>query len=259
MNEPADHGAERDTGPPDALMLAHQKRQRRHLRARLLVSVPLAALTTGVGVGLLLVSDWPWPWTLAGLLSALTLVGCLNLGSPHEPERPRPGTPLEAAVVVGVEITTWSFAAHRTHTARLIGRPIGSTTGQLVHGYREFDAESGCPFRPGMLFGFRRHPGMRHLVHIEGRQHAVELLGLRDRRPWGRAALLDAVVESVTVSGPPDGDWWPTTVTVRHAGLTSTDTRRRLPEELATLEPGTPVRIAHLPASTDSALLPPVV
>ncbi|UED86634.1 hypothetical protein [Streptomyces profundus] len=247
MNDDRECETERDAGPPDAFMLALHERRRRRLRTRLRISVPLAALTVLAGIVALSVTDWPWLWIVASVLTVVTLVGCVNFVDELDPERPRPHTPREAAVVVGVEITTWSNAGNTTHTARVIGRPMGSTTDQLVYGTREFDAEDGCHIRPGMLFAFRRHPTMRHLVWIEPHQDPRVVLRLRDQRARGRAGIVDAVVESVTVDGDPDGDWWPTTVLVSCADRRLSDTRSRLPEELALLEPGTPVRVAHAP------------
>ncbi|MFF2655563.1 hypothetical protein [Streptomyces sp. NPDC058045] len=238
-----------EAGPPDAFLLAHYRRIRRRRKTRLLISAPLGCLSVPAAIVLMFVTGLPWPWIAAGLLATLTALGLLNMTSVRIPERPRPDTELEAAVVVGVEITTWSSAGDQTHTARVIGRPLGSATGQLVHGYREFRSDRGCPVRPGMLFGFRRHPTMRHLVWIEKRQQPLPLLALRDGRPWERADIRDAVVESVHISGEPEpgpeGDWWPTTITVRLDGAPLRDTRPRLPEELGQFEPGTTVRLAR--------------
>ncbi|WP_069813570.1 hypothetical protein [Streptomyces sp. TP-A0874] len=250
MSDDAERETARDTGPPDAFMLAAHERQRRRMRNRLRISVPLALLSLPAAVVVWLASDWPWLWIVVGELGALCLVGTVNLIGSSEPERPRPTTPLEAAVVVGVEILTWAHARGTRHTARIIGRPFGSTSGQLVHGTYEYSSETGCHIRPGMLFGFRRHPTMRHLVQIELLGDARALQRLRQGPLAGH--LQEAVVETVTIGDDHDGDWWATTVTVRAGDARLVDTRARLPEELAQFEPGKSVRILQDDSSASS-------
>jgi len=234
-----------EEGPADAFMLRHAEQRRRRLRSRLRISVPLAVLTVPAAIVVGVVSGWPWAWIVVGELGALCLVGTINLTSDLEQQRPRPDTALEVGVVVGVEIISWGNADGSTHTARVIARPPGSTADQLVHGTRTFSAAKGCQIRPGMLLGFRRHPTMRHLVWTEPVQDPLTLFGIYDGRSWERADVLDAIVESVHIDAEPDGDWWPVTVTARHRGELITDTRLRLPEELAQFEPGRRVEVAR--------------
>jgi len=191
-------------------------------------------------------------------MAVLMFLSAAGFVSTESPERSCPDTELEAAVVVGVEITSWGRAdSDGVHTARVIGRPLGSATGGLVHGYRSFNAERGCPVTPGMLTGFRRHPDMKHLVWVGPAHDPLTLLGLREGRDLPSGVVIeDACVESVTIGNEQAGDWWATTVTVRHGGALLTDTRPRLPEELARFAPGSPVRIIREENGTTCSIVP---
>lgn len=243
-------------GPPDQFMLDVRARAVRRVRLRLALAavVPLIA---GTAWGM---AQAPGQrlWILVSGLAVLLCLGLARLGWEPDSPRPRPDTDLEAAVVVGIEPTTWGKAEPdgRTHWARVIGRPLGSGTGDLVHGPYTFDAEAGCTIRPGMLFGFRRHPTMRHLVWIEPRHDPLALGALRHGA--GDAQPEPAVVESVSVDGPPDGDWWPTTVTVRAGrdGRLLRETLPRLPEELAAFETGQEVSILRTGTPGGCAIVP---
>lgn len=248
-------------GPPDQFMLDVRTRAVRRLRLRrrlaLAAVVPTIALTAW---GMAQVPDQRL-WILVSGIAVLLSLGLARIGWEQDPPRPRPGTELESAVVVGIEPTTWGKADPdgRTHWVRVIGRPLGSSTGELVHGPHTFDAEAGCTIRPGMLFGFRRHPAMRHLVWIEPRHSPHTLLTLRhDPDTSPEAAPEPAVVESVGVDGTPDGDWWPTTVSVRaeRDGHVMRETLPRLPEELAAFEAGQEVSILRTRVPGVCAIVP---
>ncbi|MFF9347225.1 hypothetical protein [Streptomyces sp. NPDC014734] len=227
-------------------MRAAHARQLRRMRARRRVSLPLAALTIVVTAIGLTTFDWLWWMTLPSSLCVLILLGCANFVSDDEVERPRPDTVLEVACVVGVEITSWARAdPGGVHRVRVIARPLASEAGQLVHGYRTFRADRGCRIAPGMLFGFRRHPAMKHLVWIEPHHDPLALLHHREGTdPAPSTRPEDATIESVAVTDEHDGDRWQTTIKIRtDDGTRLTETSYRLPEELGKFEPGHRVQI----------------
>ncbi|MCR1785508.1 hypothetical protein KVF89_23420 [Nocardioides carbamazepini] len=236
----------RDTGEPDAFMKAVNARQLQRVRRRIRVALPLEVLTVVATVAILLLTDAHWSWVLFGAATATSLVGAVLVVSDDDAERPRPGTDLEVAVVVGVEIADWGNAgADDQHRVRVIARPLGSATSELVHGDHRFRAGDGWSARPGTLIGIRRFPTMKHLVRLERCVDPVALVRLREPVRGG-SVLEDADVVSLRVTGEPDGDWWPTEVTVRTADrLLLVSECRRLPEELGPLEPGTAVRIVR--------------
>ncbi|WP_053204396.1 hypothetical protein [Jiangella muralis] len=246
--------------PPDQFMLDVRARavRRVRLRRRLALAAVIPTIA-GTAWGMAQAPDQRL-WILVTGLAVLLGLGLARIGWEPDPPRPRPDTGLEGAVVVGIEPTTWGKADGdgRTHWVRVIGRPLGSGTEHLVHGPYTFDAEVGCTIRPGMLFGFRRHPTMRHLVWIEPR-HSPDTLGaLRRDATSPEARPEPAVVESVGVADTPDGDWWPTTVTVRaeQDGRLLRETLPRLPEELAAFEAGQVVSILRTRALGECAIVP---
>lgn len=245
-------------GRPDQFMLDVRARAVR--RVRLQRRLTLAAVVPAVAATAWGMTQAPDQrlWILLSGLAVLLGLGLARIGWEPDPPRPRPDTELEAAVVVGIEPTTWGKADGRTHWARVIGRPLGSGTGDLVHGPYTFDAEVGCTIRPGMLFGFRRHPTMRHLVWIEPLHRPRALGALRHDAASPDARPEPAVVESVSVASAPDGDWWPTTITVRaeRDGRLLRETLARLPEELATFETRREVSIVRAGASGECAIVP---
>ncbi|WP_097868160.1 hypothetical protein [Streptomyces sp. rh34] len=263
-----------DVGEPDAFMLAEHARQVRRMRVRRRTTLSSAALTVAVAVAVWTGTDLSWLWILLSALSVLLVLACASHLGPQDSERPVPDTPVEAAVVVGVEIISWGRADRDGfHDVRVIARPIGSDTGQLVYGHLRFHADRGCRITAGMLVGFRRHPTMRYLVHVEPHHDPLALLALRDAaegvvpdRGGADAAVTgvveEATVESVVIGDRPDGDRWATTVTLRAAdGALLTDSRPRLPEELGGFEPGRRVPVvrgghAHLAGRTRCAVLP---
>ena len=235
----------RDTGEPDAVMLADRARYRARLRTRLVISIPLAMMVTVATVVVIVTVDHPWTWTLFYCLCALLLVGTINLVDEESSRRPRPDTALETAVIVGIETISWGRADGNRHDVRVIARPIGSTRDELVHGYTGFDARQGCRIRPGMHVGVRRFPGLRHYVWLDSRHDPLTLLALRAGGTLrSTATTAPASVESVTIGEDRAGDWWETTVTVRtDDGTRLHDTCLRLPEELARFEPGARVDV----------------
>ncbi|WP_157407228.1 hypothetical protein [Actinomadura atramentaria] len=224
---------------------AHARRLRR-VRARRRVIVPLAVGTIVVAAVLVGIG-WPTVFVLMGTFLVLAILGCEGFVREDDAERPRPDTALEVAVVVGVEITSWAHAEQEMHDVRVIARPLGSATDQLVHGYRRFPAARGCRIAPGMVFGFRRYPTMAHLVWIEPDVDPLALVGLRAGTEEAlRSGGEDAEVESVAIEDEPDGDWWVTAVEVRTGnGERLTERTHRLPEELAQFGTGERVRIVR--------------
>ncbi|MFB7915499.1 hypothetical protein [Streptomyces sp. NPDC056061] len=281
-----------DTGAPDAFMRAAHARRLRQMRARRRITLPLAVLTILVTAIGLINLDWVWWMTLPSGFCVLILLGCVNLVSDDETERPGPDTALEVACVVGVEITSWARAdSGGIHHVRVIARPLGSSTGQLVHGYRIFSAERGCRIAPGMLFGFRRHPTMKHLVWIEPQHDPLTLLHRREgtgaapnTRPEDATVESVAVLASASASAPVpvavpipipipipvavaaadehEGDWWKTRITVRtDDGTRLVETLDRLPEELGQFAHGQRVQVirhqgAHGTAATTCSIVP---
>ena len=236
----------RDTGEPDAFMVAANARQVQRIRRRIRLAVPLELLTLVVTVAVLVLTDAHWSWVLFGTAATMTMIGALLVVADDDAERPRPGTALEAAVVVGVEMADWRNAsADDQHRVRVIARPVGSATTELVHGYHQLRGGDDWSTRPGTLVAIRRFPTMKHLVWLERRPNPMTLVRLREPIRGG-SALEDASVVSLRITGEYDGDWWPTEVTVRTAdGLLLVSDCLRLPEELGPLEPGAAVRIVR--------------
>lgn len=248
----------RDTGEPDAVMLGDQARDRVRLRRRLCVSVPLAVLVVGATVVAIARIDHPWPWLVFYGLTGLCLAGTINILSDRTTERPRPDTELEVAVVVGIEPTTWGAADGYQHTMRVIARPIGSSADRLIHADQHFDSRQGFRLRAGMHVGFRRYPVLRHLVWMTTRPDAGELLALRTGLELPASEPLPATVTALAIGEAPEGDWWPTTITVgTDTGLELRETSLRLPEELAAFEPGAQVRVLRRPGSAVECLIVP--
>ncbi|RII08565.1 hypothetical protein DSC45_33150 [Streptomyces sp. YIM 130001] len=267
-------------------MLARHAGYVRRLRARRRITLPLSLLTvTATGVAALAAVttelDWTW-WTPVGALLLLLLFGTFSSVQRDDGrEREVPDTPLEAACVVGLDIVSWGEGcASGMHDVRVIARPLGDATGPLVHGLQQFPTESACPIEPGMLFGFRRYPGLKHLVRIEPQHDPSTLMTLRteaeralgdpqpedarpedarpeDARSSGTGSVPRtpappasqpeaAEVASVAVGAHRHGDFWETVVTVHtEDGTELTETRYRLPEELAQFEAGRGVSVVR--------------
>lgn len=247
----------RSVGEPDEFMLGHWRRHRDRLRRRWRFSRVVAVLVIVVSLIGFLGFGWPW-WLFFAPLTALLGLAISLDDSLVIPGRDRPNTPLEVGCVVGAEVTTWEHAPDDTHTVRVIARPLGSATDQLVHGYLTYPTTISCPVEAGVQVGFRRHPSMNHLVWLDHDTTPIAAVRLRHGAQLnGRPAESAQVTAVEVLEADPIGDWWLTQVTVRtDSGATLTETLHRLPEELGRLEPGAMVTV--LREARTCAILPQI-
>jgi hypothetical protein len=175
-------------------------------------------------------------------------------------DRPRPDTAPEVGRVVSSHITSWRYADRAgSHQVRVVAEPLGSGTGELVHGHRMLPADGGSHLAPGGLVMFRRYPTMRHLVWLDPPGNRIDLAALASRAaaaagrtdpttttPPGRRVVESATVRSITVGADHREDYWKTTVTVSTSdGIRAAQVAYHLPEDLARFEPGRTVQIVR--------------
>lgn len=233
-------------GGPDAYIREHWRQHRRQLKRAWWISVSLSVGVVGIAVVVFVGLGVPW-WLFFIPGVVVTLLA-IPLGSSFDPpDRPRPESPREIAVVVGVTITSWGSPTDDQHTYRIIARPVGSATDALVHCYSRFPTDTPCPVRAAMVIGFRRFPTMRHLVWLDDSLTRIDAARMRLGGQFSAAAIETGEVAQIEVlASTPVGDWWLTRTTLcADDGSLPTENIHRLPEELAELEPGAIVQFVR--------------
>ncbi|WP_235735252.1 hypothetical protein [Nocardioides alcanivorans] len=243
-------------GEPDHFMVAAQSAAVRVAVRRLRVAALALLLALVGGLGVLLL--WPHSWTITVPIAlGVAFVGaCCGFPPGVKEERPVPGTELEVARVLDCSVRTWGGSSDGKHRVRVTGE---DSSGRLVHDEVWLEATSGCEAQFGALFGFRRHPTMRHLVHIEPQTEVRDLDRLDVQARIAKGWLPDAAEEAVatgtiataqvTALGIGEDVLGPRSLVrleLRLAdGTTITATPYLLPEELLGVAPGSTVRIAR--------------
>ncbi|WP_067439897.1 hypothetical protein [Nocardioides jensenii] len=211
-----------------------------------------------LGAGLVVVFLWRDSWTITlPVALAVALVGaCCGFPPSVNDERPVPETELEVARLLDSTIRTWGGSRDGEHRVRLTGE---DSSGRLVHGEVWLRADGGCEPPFGALFGFRRHPTMRQLVHIEQQTDRLDLDRLEVRARIAQGLLPDDAAEALDTGMVTEAEVTDLEVGDDVRGLRShvrlelrlsdgsatSATAYLLPEELGDVAPGSTVRIAR--------------